>query len=196
VSIVRGRSLKARLTRTLIGLGLVSVVLLATVNFFVVRSLLDSGSRGQLETVRTLQADSVNLVLERALNRVAVVGQDPGVAAALVDLQAAYDAIDAELDGPQLEQLRSAYAPVVDRYDEAGVAHPSIDELLPASTAGQYVQYQYIATNPDGDRADLADAGDGSEYSAAHADHHPFLRQLATSIGRTRPRGSARRFSS
>jgi len=183
VSIVRGRSLKSRLTRTLIGLGLISVVLLATVNFFVVRQLLDRGSSDQLRTVRTLQTEAVDLVLQRALNRVAVLGQDPGVAAALVDLQAAYGRTDQELDAAQLDQLRAAYAPVVGAYDAAGVEHPPVDELLPSSTAGRYVQYEYIATNGDEPRADLRDAGDGSEYSSAHAEHHDFLRSLASSFG-------------
>ena len=41
----------------------------------------------------------------------------------------------------------------------------------------QYLQYHYIASNsnPAGTKLRLADAGDGSEYSKAHALCHPRL---------------------
>ena len=179
----RSGSLRSRLSRTLVGLGLMSVVLLATVNFFVVRSLLDSSTRVQLETLRDLRTDAIELAVDRLLTRVAVFGTDPGVAGALDDLEAGYVAIDDELSEGQLEELAAVYEPVTGRYDEAGVDHPPIDELIPDNVPGRYVQYEYIASVPEPDRADTVDAGDGSAYSEAHAEHHEFLRSLAASVG-------------
>ncbi len=47
----------------------------------------------------------------------------------------------------------------------------------PHNSAGQYLQYHYIASNsnPAGSKQRLADAGDGSEYSKARALYHPRL---------------------
>lgn len=185
MSVLRSSSLRGRITRTLVGLGLVSVVLLATVNFFVVRTYLDRGTRGQLETLRDLRVDAIELAIGRLLDRVAVLGTDPAVAQALTDFESAYTGIDDQLTQPELDRLAESYTPVTDRYDAAGVERPEVDELLPTSTAGQYVQYEYIAENEDEDRADLLDAGDGSAYTDAHVAHHEYLRELARSVGAT-----------
>lgn len=179
---VRGGSLRARLTRTLVGLGLVSVLLLATVNFFVVRGLLDRGAQNQLIALRDMRRDSVDLGIDRLLTNVAVVGKDAGVAAALQDFAAGFDELDVELTTAELDELTRSYTDVVQRYDDAGVPRPPVSELLPASTPGRNVQYQYVVAQPD-PRADLVDAGDGSAYSAAHVEYHEFLRELAATIG-------------
>jgi HAMP domain-containing protein len=180
---IRGTSLRSQLARTLVGLGLVSVLLLATVNIFVVRGLLDRGAREQLTTLRDLRRDSIELGIDRVTTRVALLGDDAGVASAVVDLSAAYSQLDSDLTDDQLADLEDAYSDVVERYDDAGVERPPVAELLPTSTAGRYVQYEYVATQPAGSRVDTVDAGDGSDYSAAHAEYHGFLRELASNVG-------------
>lgn len=177
------RSLQARLTRALVTLGLVSVVLLASVNYLVVRDLLDRTGRSQLETIGDLRSDAVELTIDRVLARTATFGTDPGVAAALLELEASYLLLDAPLNDDELAQLESTIRPAADRFDAAGVERPPDSELVPSSVAGQNVQLAYVAENREGDRAALTDSGDGTPYSAAHASHHVFLRRLAASIG-------------
>ena len=180
----RGRSLRSRLTRRLVGLGLVSVVLLAVVNLVVVYGLLERGAVNQLTTLRDLRADTVEQTIDGALDRVAVMGTDPGVGDALADLAAAYAELGADdIDDAQLDRLVATYSEVTDRYDAVDAVRPPTDELVPDSAPGRYVQYQYIADNTADPRSEVDDAGDGSDYSSAHAQHHPFLRDLATSIG-------------
>lgn len=183
MSVLRGGSLRARLTRTLVGLGLASVVLLATVNFFVVRELLERSTEHQLEGLRDSRADAIELAFDRLQVRASVLGSDPGVADALVALDESYGAIDTELTDAQVAELAAVYEPVVARYDDAGVERPPVDALLPASDAGRYLQYAYLASNPFDDRSELVDAADGSEYASVHAEQHEFLRGLAASVG-------------
>ncbi|MAT07062.1 MAG: hypothetical protein CL424_18670 [Acidimicrobiaceae bacterium] len=186
MSIARGRSLRSRLTRRLVGLGLVSVVLLAAVNLVVVYGLLERGATNQLNTLRNLRADTVEHTVENTLDRVAVLGTDPGVGAALADLSAAYLELDeggTDISETELDQLVASYAEVTDRYDAVDAVRPPTDDLVPDSAAGRYVQFHYTAANETEPRSDLDDAADGSAYSEAHAEHHPFLRDLATSLG-------------
>ena len=184
MSVSRGRSLRSRLTRRLVGLGLISVVLLAVVNLAVVYGLLERGATDQLTTLRNLRADTVEQTVDSALDRVAVMGTDPGVGDALADLGAAYAALDGDdIDDAELARLIESYGEVTDRYDAVDAIRPPTGDLVPESASGRYVQYHYIADNDDDPRSDVDDAGDGSGYSAAHAQHHPFLRDLAVSIG-------------
>lgn len=180
--------LRARLTRTLVGLGLISVILLAVVNFVVVRELINSGVRDQLVTLRDMRSDAIDRGIDRALGRVAVLGGDPGVVSALEEFGAAYAELETEqVTEAQLEEVRDAYSAETARYDAVDAARPTLDELVPSTPAGQYVQYHYIAANPEPDdaRSQLVDAGDGSEYSAVHARYHGFLRDLVAGVGAT-----------
>jgi len=187
VSVVRGSSLRARLSRTLVGLGLVSVLLLAGVNFLVVRTLIDTNVNDQLVTLRNLRKESIELGIEGVLARVSVMASDPGVVKATEDLGGAYSAMDNDIGPTQLADLVASYDAVVARYDEAGVERPPVEELVPDSPAGRYLQYHYVAANPFpiDERDQLTDAGDGTSYSSAHADYHPFLRSLRDSIDAT-----------
>ncbi len=187
MSVVRGSSLRARLSRALVGLGLVSVLLLAGVNFLVVRTLIDTNVNDQLVTLRDLRRQSIENTIEGVLARVSVMASDPGVAKATEDLASAYSTIDDELDPAQQADLVASYDAVVAPYDEADVERPSVEALVPDSPAGRYLQYHYVAANPFpiDERDQLTDAGDGSSYSRAHADYHPFLRSLRDSIGAT-----------
>jgi len=182
-----GGSLRGRLTRTLVGLGLVSVVLLAAVNFVVVRGLLSESTRAQLQATRDVRADGVNLAFDRLLERTAVFGFDPTVAEAIVALDAGYEQLgdEPDLTDDQLDDLKALYEPVVAPYDEVEAPRPTIDELVPTTPAGLRVQYEYLVGNDEEVRADLVDAGDGTDYSAAHAEYHEYLRGLADSIGAT-----------
>src|SRR5581483_4726781 len=60
-----------------------------------------------------------------------------------------------------------------------------LKNYLPGQRSGTYLQYYYIANNPQhGERrALLDDAGDGSKYSAVHAIYHPLLRAAARTTG-------------
>src|SRR5690606_20607308 len=95
-----------------------------------------------------------------------------------------YQTLD-DISAAEIEVLESAYADVVAPYDAAGVERPEIAQLVPATPAGRYVQYHYVATNPHSaeERERLLNAGDGTDYSAAHARHHGYLSSLRASIG-------------
>ncbi|CAN5244862.1 adenylate/guanylate cyclase domain-containing protein [soil metagenome] len=59
--------------------------------------------------------------------------------------------------------------------------------FLPTSPAAKYLLYHYTVAAAAGDQADdpaaVDDAGDGSTWSAAHAEFHDYLRRMATLLG-------------
>ena len=54
-----------------------------------------------------------------------------------------------------------------------------VSSFLPSSAAARYLLYQYTVKGGD-DASAIDDAGDGSAWSAAHAEYHDYLRRLAS----------------
>jgi class 3 adenylate cyclase len=65
------------------------------------------------------------------------------------------------------------------------VARPRLADYLPYSSAAIQLQYLYIVKNPNpqGHRDELANAGDGSEYSRVHQRYHEAFRSIVKKFG-------------
>ena len=177
--------LRRRLSITLVGVALVSVLLLATVNYVFARVLIDDSVESQLSAVRDTRVQALEIGAERLQARVSALATNPSVADALTDLAREFDGLDDDITSGDVDQLITLYdTEVLPPFVAAGVEQdPS--ELVPASIAGRYLQHHYISRNPNGpdDRNRLDDAGDGSGYSTVHREHHPLLRALMDNAG-------------
>lgn len=166
----------------LVGVVLMSTLLIGGLNFYAARSLLETGARDQLSSIGQSRARTIEAGAARLEANVSALAADLGVASALEELSDGYRQVDEELSASEEAELADWYrAAVVDPVESAGLGPISLDELLPGSTVGRFLQYHYIVV-PAADGVsgrDLDDAGDGSAYSAAHAEHHPFLADLA-----------------
>lgn len=174
------KGLRRRLATTLVGVALVSVVLLATVIFIFARELIDGSVESQMTSIRDTRAQALEIGAERIQSRVSTLAADASVVDALIDLSAEFGALDEDITSDQVDELTALYdTEVLPPFVEAG-ADIDASSLLPGSSAGRYLQHHYITENPDGfdQRDQLDDAGDGSGYSVAHAEHHPLLRAL------------------
>jgi len=174
------KGLRRRLATALVGVAFISVVLLATVIFIFARQLIDGSVESQLTSIRDTRVQAFEIGAKRLQSNVSTLAADASIVDALIDLSTEFKALDEDITPAQVDELTALYdTEVLPPFVEAG---EDIDAstLVPGSTAGRYLQHHYITENPDGfdlrDRLD--DAGDGTEYSAAHAEHHPLLRAL------------------
>ncbi|MBV1894450.1 MAG: adenylate/guanylate cyclase domain-containing protein [Ilumatobacteraceae bacterium] len=166
---------------------LLAVSLFGTLNFFAASQLLREGTEDQVASVaqaraRTIEASTGNLLAE-----VSAMAADLGVTTALEDFISAYDELQTQpLDPEQLATLDESYATeVIEPLNAAGLGPVTVEELRPASTAGQYVQYHYSLSpkDEDGRSQPPTDAGDGSTYSEVNSEYSEFLSTLAESVG-------------
>ncbi len=157
---------------------LVSSVLVGAFNYLQSRSLLRSAVTDQVVDVASSRVDLIERGLENLRDRTAVLAVEPTVVEAIVDLSAGYAATDERLAPGQQPTLEEAYAVGVEVATPPGVEPPPAAELVPRSPTARYLQYHYLATVPAEERADVDDPGDGSAYSAAHAEHHDALRSV------------------
>jgi len=185
VSRTRNAGLRRRLSVTLVGVALVSVLLLSAVIYIFARVLINDGVDNQIEAVRDTRIQALDIGVERLRSQTSSLATNPSVVDALIGLSGEFGQLDEDISSEQVAGLAALYeTEVLPPFVDAGVDLPATD-LIPASTAGRYVQQQYIAENPDGfgDRDRLDDAGDGSGYSREHAEHHPVLRELLENTG-------------
>jgi class 3 adenylate cyclase len=181
----RNKGLRRRLTLTLVGVSLVSVLLLAAVNFVFARLLIADSVESQLTAVRDTRVQALQIGAERLKSRVSALALSPSVAEALTELSSEFDALDEDITSEQVDDLTTIYdTEALPPFVAAGVNIDATD-LVPASVAGRYLQRYYISENSNGpdERDQLDDAGDGSGYSGAHATHHPVLRSLSANAG-------------
>ena len=177
--------LRRRVSVTLVGVALVSVLLLASVNFVFARLLINDSVESQLAAVRDTRVQALEIGTDRLKSDVSSLAINPSVAEAFIELAREFNNLNEDLTNDQVEDLTRLYdAEVLPPFTSAGVDIDSA-ELVPASVAGRSAQRLYISENPNGfeERDRLDDAGDGSGYSTAHADHHPMLRALLENAG-------------
>jgi HAMP domain-containing protein len=183
----RPRKLRRQLIGALVFVAFASVVLVGALNLVAARRLLDDGTKEQLASIGAARARSIERGIERTESQASAAAADLAVVQALEDLSAAFTTRSTgRIDDAQLAELDEFYEQtVVDPVEAAGLGPVAVDELRPESEAGRYVQYHYTvpeADDPEARRA-VVDAGDGSAYSEAHADHHPQLASLSELLG-------------
>ena len=183
-------SLRRRLATVLMGISLISVLLLGALNYFAARSLLTDAVGEALTGQGSAQAREIRSGLSRVQATVSVVARDEQLADGLAAFTAAFQDLESRpetMDQTEVEQLRAFYQTnLVDRVDAAGFSPPALEEVIPASSAGTYLQYHYIVENPHGpeDRSELVEAAvDNSAYGVAHAERHPGLERLRATFG-------------
>ena len=177
----RPRKLRRQLSRTLVGVALLSVLLVAGLNIVAALNLLNDGTENQLTGIGQNRALSIERGVDRSLALTSATATDLGVATALTEFADAFERTPA-LDDDELDELRDWYETmVIPALAEADIT-ATVDDVLPSTDAGRYLQYQYTAVPDLARRDDVDDAGDGSLYSDVHARLHPFLRDLAEDI--------------
>ncbi|MCP3856462.1 MAG: HAMP domain-containing protein [Actinomycetia bacterium] len=182
----RPRHLRRQLAGTLVLVALASIVLVAGLNFIAARQLLDQGARDQLAGVGEARARSIDLGIDRVLGSTSASAADLGVVQSLRDLSAGYaDLAEENLSERQGTDLNEWYrSNVVDPLNELPLDQDfALGDVEPRTDAARYAQLHYTIGGTGESRRDLDDAADGSTYSTAHAQHHPYLRGLADVLG-------------
>lgn len=179
-----GRRARTDVAIVMAAVSIISVLIVGVYNLTTARTFLTNTVEQQLVSVGESRMERLQRGIDSVGDAVVTIANGTGVAQALEDLDAGFRSIDEPLSDAQLEELRGVYAETLAKIAPPGFEQPSVEQVFPESTAAQYVQYYYIAENPfpPEERAGLDDGGDGSQYSEAHALHHPTLRSMASAL--------------
>lgn len=172
-----GVSATVQVATFMIAVALVSVFAVGIYNLISARNVLRGVSEDQLTDVMVSNFDSVEGRFDAIGDLSVVLASDRGVVSALGDFDAAYadlpTTVTAQSDADLLTTYESEFSDAPAADDD-----PELADLIPESSQARYLQYWYIAQNPEEDRSLLNRADDDSTYSEVHSKHHPTLRSI------------------
>ncbi len=177
----------AKLFATLLLLGAVAVLVTASLGYVRSRDALEEAIYNQLTGARRAKARQVETYFKTTRDELRLLASSKMAAEALLGMREAVDELDKARPPEEIRQkLTQWYATNIGPELRRILGkEPSIEDYLPGQRSGTYLQYYYIAANPQpaDRRVLLNDAGDGSRYSAIHALYHPLLRATASTVG-------------
>lgn len=141
----------------------------------------------QLTSVRASKAYQIESYFQNIHNHSQTLSENPAIIAAMQEFTKAYNQLQnadvpSTFDGKLTAYYRDEFLTRLTKVDEGS---PILESYLPKSIASRYLQYHYIATNPNpvGKKDSLNSPQDNSEYSKIHARYHPIFRKIIQKFG-------------
>ena len=182
-------SIQSKLMSMLLAVSIGSIVVIAYQGYRSGRDAIRGSIENQLKSVRAAKAARIESYFSGLRSQIEVLGSSVAVEEAAIALNAAYPKVldqAGAIDADQASSLRDYYRNEFAARLEAGTgAPPNPDAYLPATISARYLQYEYIARNPNpvGEKDKLDSADDGSDYSKAHAKYHPVFKRIVDAFG-------------
>ncbi|NER97209.1 MAG: HAMP domain-containing protein [Symploca sp. SIO1B1] len=202
-------NVKSKLMLILVGVSLGSIVVVSFLSWERARTNLRNTIRNQLTSIRYARANQVESFFENLRNHVETLSEDRMVIEAMTEFNREFDQLNSPDAFLQEEQADNQDAPpeptnnqgspeewnkalegyytkeFFPRLSKAVSGELNPGTYIPASKAAKYLQYQYIANNPNpvGEKDKLIDAKDGTGYSRVHAKYQEIFRHIIEKFG-------------
>jgi class 3 adenylate cyclase len=164
-----------------------SILVTAYIGYQSGQSNLTNRAFNQLTSVRASKAYQIESYFKTLRNHIQTLSENPSVIEAMREFDADYRLIESSKIPDQFEQKLTEYYrdQFLPRLAKAEQGSPMPDFFKPKTLAARYLQYHYIAANPNpvGKKHLLADPNDGSPYSVVHTRHHPIFRNIIEKFG-------------
>ncbi|MCC3584025.1 MAG: adenylate/guanylate cyclase domain-containing protein [Microcoleus sp. PH2017_29_MFU_D_A] len=141
----------------------------------------------QLTSLRAVKAYQIQDYFENLKNHTQTLSEDLTVVAALQEFKTAYSELEkfkipANFDAKIDTYYQKEFLTKLTRTNDGS---PVLAAYRPKTPAARYLQYHYIAANPNpvGKKLLLDTPGDASAYSRAHALYHPIFRNIVEKYG-------------
>jgi len=156
-------------------------------------SAIEAKATDQLEAIKTVKANQLTAYFEQIENQVRTFSENGMIVEAMKQFPAAEEsaATEAGITSESLAQMRlkveSYYKQ--DFLNEfvsiTGAKPPVAKQLAPLDDDSIFLQYQYIANNPNplGSKEALDTANDDTTYSKLHGKYHPIVRSYLQKFG-------------
>jgi len=192
----------------LVGVSLGSILVVSFLSWERSRTNLREAIRNQLTSIRFARANQIESFFENLKSHVETLSEDRMVIEAMIEFNREFDKLnnpntftdeqpdnqDVPTEQPNNQEepqewnnaLKGYYTKeFFPRLSKAVSGELNPGSYIPQSKAAQYLQYHYIAKNPNpvGEKDKLLDAKDGSGYSKVHAKYQDIFRHVVEKFG-------------
>lgn len=141
----------------------------------------------QLTSVRASKAYQIQTYFESIRDQTQALSEDLMVVNAMKEFNTAYHQLETKpIPADWQTTIKTYYQQeFLPKLAKLNQGTPIPELYQPTTPVAQYLQYQYIAANPNpvGKKHLLNDSGDGSSYSQVHARYHPILKKFHDRFG-------------
>jgi class 3 adenylate cyclase len=182
----RGISIRSRFLLMLLGISIFSISIIGFQGLYNGHKSLTNGIKQQLSILRTSRAKQLEDYFQERRNQINILADNTMIIDAVDEFSAAFsllESYDIKLDEKQQGLLDEYYNNefFLRLKKENGEQQSyNIENYIPQSLTGKYLQYHYIANNEHkaGKKEALNSAKDNSYYSKVHQKYHPKLRKF------------------
>lgn len=180
-------SIRYKLLSLLLLLGVTTFFVTGTITYIKYLNALKTGAMIQLTGVTRSKRFQIESYYRIIHNHAETLSDDRMFIEATRDFREAYQKMDkAPIPAHVLDDVRKDYqGNFYPNMQKLNMARSRAEEYLPYTPAAIQLQYLYIVKNPNpqGHRDELADAGDGSEYSSVHERYHHAFQSIIKKFG-------------
>lgn len=175
-------TIKSKLMILLLTVSLGSIMLISFIALLKTRDLIQKVVANELVNLRSSKAHELHLYFDTTHSFVQMLCEDPTIVNAMVEFNNAFKKLEQqEIPTNWNKAIKTYYQKeFFPRLSEQIFGTPHFEVYRPLSQASQYLQYHYIVRNshPLGEKDKLINAGDESEYTKVHLQHHNFFDRL------------------
>lgn len=180
-------SIKSKLIFMLLVVSICSIFVTAYLGYRSGESNLTDRVFNQLTSVRASKGYQIDFYFRNVRNHIETLSEDLTVISAIQEFERNYNNLqDAEIT-PNISRNLSKYygSEFLPKLSLTQEGKPVVEAYIPDAAASKYLQYHYIAANPNavGKKHLLNKANDGSEYSKVHNRYHPIFRNIIEKFG-------------
>jgi class 3 adenylate cyclase len=180
-------SIKSKLIVMLLTVSSCSILVTAYLSYQSGQANLTDRAFSQLTSLRASKAYQIESYFKTIRNHIQTLSEDPSAIAAMQEFTAAYDRLETVQVPVEFKQKAIAYYrdEFLPRLAKTGQGSPVLESFLPETTAAYYLQYHYLARNPNpvGQKNALDAANDDSEFNRIHGKYHPIFRRIIQKFG-------------
>ena len=183
----RHLSIKSKIQVMLLIVSLISIISISLLGWSWARAELKHNIFDHLTSVRASKAYQIESYFTTFKNHVETLCEDRMVVSAVQEFDSAYDQLNRETAPTDWDKaIRDYYEQnFFPKLTEHIAGTPNYETYAPKGNAARYLQYHYIADNPNpvGHKDALTNAGDGSVYSSIHSRYHRIFQNLIQKFG-------------
>ncbi len=180
-------SIRYKLLFLLLLLGVTTFAVTETIAYIKSSNAVKRGVMNQLTGITHSKRFQIESYYTTIHNHAETLSDDRMFIDAMREFRAAYRKINATpistvTENAVREDYREHFYPEMQRLNQARL---SFEDYLPVTPAALKLQYLYIVKNPhpQGQRYELANAGDGSKYSKVHEKYHRAFQAIIDKFG-------------